>query len=283
MTHTLSVLMVLIALADDAAAQVQAPPTAAVDQPVSTQPAADSADEVGPVPPEGWVAEQWLRRAEAAAGQLEGFTARVRYRSVQGLLGDEQTRFGDMAYVPPDDETGIGPKVRIEFDGLLIDGGLRTIEQSFVFDGRWLLEVDRQQRTATRREVARRGERVRLSIGEGPVPIPLDLEAAEVLERFEVQLLDPAEGDPDDAVHLLLLPRDDVPGRADRPEVNRIDLWLDRQTALPVRAATLEPDEDQQIVDLVEPDPHATPGPDAFDTSPPRGGGWDVQVVPLEG
>ena len=135
------------------------------------------------------------------------------------------------------------------------------------------------------RELVAEGQQANLNVGEGPFPLPLDLNKDRVLSRFEVTLVDAAEDDPaagkqaSDAgsFHLQLVPREGV-----EIDAEQIDLWFDRETLLPLRAVTLQDDGDTTTLDLFANDPDAEIRPGTFDTALPEDGNWETQVVPLD-
>lgn len=224
-------------------------------------------------------AEGWLTFLEASAGELQTLVARVTMTKVIDLLDDETVRYGDLKYAAADG-THDAVRFAVRFTHLKIDDEVQKIDQAYIFDGRWLLDLDAQDRTATRRELVAEGERADLGLGDGPFLIPLNLKKDRLLQRFEVELIEADEDDPQtDAgcFHLRLIPR---PGVA--TESQQLDLWFDREDLLPRRAASLEDDGDQTIVDLSKLVPNADLDADAFDTELPTDRGWQLQVVPMD-
>ena len=61
-----------------------------------------------------------------------------------------------------------------------------------------------------------------------------------------------------------------------------MDLWFDRGTGQLRRAATLQEDGDETLVDLFERGANAPIEGGAFDTTLPGGEGWDTQTVVVE-
>ena len=243
--------------------------------------------------PQPETAEAWLTRLEADAQRLDSLKARVRVTSVQALLGDRSIRFGDLRYEAASEPKGGDgeaqpARLAVMFDRILLDGQLQDADQAYVFDGRWLLERNGREMTATRRELAA-GDAAGLTQGEGPFPIPLNLNKRRVMERFAVELMpagddDPpaeegAEGGEQDGgtVHLRLTPREGA-----GVDAERVDLWFDRGTGQLRRAATLQDDGDETLVDLFEREANAAVDAAAFDTTLPEGEGWDTQTVPLK-
>lgn len=230
--------------------------------------------------------ESLLDQLEAAAADHRTLTARVRMRSIQDLLDDETTRFGDLAWARAAPSQTTAARFAVAFDRLQpLDGPLEVIDRRYIYDGHWLLDVDAQAGTATRRELTRardhttRAEPSGLAFGDGPFLVPLNLKKNRVLAKFEVRLAPPdPETDPQDAEtdHLILIPRPTT-----RSQAIRLDLWFDRTTRLPHRAASTQADGDQTVIDLFEIAVNPPLPNQRFATVLPEGQGWQLQSVPL--
>jgi hypothetical protein len=222
-----------------------------------------------------------LSRLETQAGAIDTLTARARMTSRVDLLDEETVRFGNLEYAATTDD--LPSRFAVRFDRLKMDGQIEPIDQAYIFDGTWLLDLDGDDRVATRRQMAREGEAADFDLGEGPFPIPLNLKKDRVLARFAVSLLDPAADDPkpqsaDDAgvTHLRLDPKPQI----DLDAV-QIDLWFDHGTGLLLRAVTLQDDGDSTTVDLFNLDANAELPRANFDTQFPAGD-WETQTVTLD-
>ncbi len=264
-------LVALLLLAASAACAPRA--AVATEPPANVDPVDATADDQS--------AEAWLKRVEDAAQQIDYLRADVRWTRIQGLLGDEQRRFGELWY-----DAGPPRRYAVHFDRLILDEALYPQDRRYIFDGRWLAEHNREEKLFTRRELRSEAEAQRDAadeasrglLDEGPFLLPLDLNRRRVLERFEVERVEPSADDPPDTVRLRLTPRD--PATTD---ASHVDFWFDRQTALPRRVHSVEEDaETESIIDLTDVETGTRPNPDTFDTSPPDEPGWTVQVYRLE-
>lgn len=129
----------------------------------------------------------FLDRLEHADDDVRTFHARISYTKRMSLVGDEITRMGELAYRVNEDGTRI---FAVVFDTIDMDGVRREIDERLVFDGRFLVEFNREQKMITRRELAPPGERIDpLQLGEGPIPIPIGQEAEEIERRYHAELL----------------------------------------------------------------------------------------------
>ena len=250
---------------------------AAAGAPVATQPAS-SEEAIDPR------VDQWLKRIEQRAGESTTLRAKLTYVRVQGLLGDEQRRYGTLVY-----DRGPPARFAVHFDRVLIAEQLELRRHRYIYDGRWLAERNEEDKIFTRYELARdeavavEGEDF-LKLGKGPFPLPLSLRKDRVLNRFKVTLVptpDPANGkksqEPKNSVHLRLVPKPHLD-----LEASHIDLWFDRNTVLPMRVRTFEEDEETEtIVNLREIETDIKIGSEHFDTSPPIDRDWEIHIKPL--
>ncbi len=291
MRHTLSAVLLLLltftACADEpatTAADTQPAatpssgqePTATPATAPDTQPATRPSDDQGaegfkPVqayPPEKAHAEAWLDRIEAAANDVTSLTADLRYDRNQLLLGDEQRRFGTLVY-----QAGPPPKFQVHFNKKLVDDHWSQPDLYYIYDGRWLLKSDHENKTANRYQLVPDDEKAgaEMALGEGPFPIPLNLKKEKVLARFEAVVIPPADDDPANSVHLQLTPREEI-----ETDLTTIDLWFDRDTLLPTAASTLDDSETQTIVRLTETITNPELPEQSFDTALPTEPGWQT-------
>jgi len=248
-----------------AAQDEQAPPT---DSPDAAD--ASAANDAEPaIDPQ---VEALLDRIEAAAAQTQTLKADLRYDRVQGLLGDEQRRFGELRYA-----AGTPAKFAAHFDKLLVDGKARRIDLGYTFDGVWLAERNGEDKTFVRRQLVPEDEAGQpMELGHSPFVLPLDARKADIVARFHIALADPADSDPKDTVHLILTPRD-----SRRMAQKQIDLWYDAESMRPVRISSLDESQNLSVIDLMKVQVNKPLGDKTFDTTPPTGGGWSVQVHPL--
>lgn len=223
-------------------------------------------------------AHQWLERIEQRAAEIETLRARLRYERVQGLLGDRQTRFGDLHY-----DAGPPQRFAIKFDRLVVDNALREHHRHYIFDGRWLAEIQHDHKLFIRRELVPEDatDEELVGLDDGPFVLPLDLEKDKVLERFEVAVIERNAGEDeelDNTVHLRLTARPGVDVQQDR-----LDVWYDRDTRLPVRVRGEERGEDEHwILQFIESDTGTESERAVFDTDPPDEAGWQVEINPLD-
>lgn len=220
---------------------------------------------------------------------IERLTATIRYTRIFSLAGDMQVRTGKLAFEDRG-EDGSGKRFAVRFDQLIVGQRIEDETKRFVFDGQWLVEELPAEKLFVKRQVAPPGaEFDPLKIGEGPMPIPIGQKKADILGRFDAELLAPSEGLEEgalvafaaDAWQLRLVPKD--PEDADMEEVR---VWYAKGSLLPVMARTIDLDGDESIVQLLnqETGGDASVEADLFDvTAPAPGAGWDVRIEPWRG
>lgn len=263
----------------------EAPPAPAEQQPPVVEPAPAPADPAAETDP---AVVELLEQIEAAAAELKTLRGRVRYTVLQGLLGDQQRRFGDLYYAVADDE--MPTRFAIHFDRLIVDDKARPIDRRYAFDGYWLLEENHDDKNATRRELVPPGQAQDdvLQMGGNQVKIPIRLKADAILADYNVARLPDTQLGEQTLVHLRLVPRQDAEGGAAAEEP--MDVWFDQQSKLLTKVVYLdnqgteeEADDDtiELLLSLVR--PNFEIAPEVFDTAlPPASDDWQVQEIPLE-
>lgn len=229
------------------------PATSPATQPASA-PAARDAEEAAPAVPPALDPEldQLLTRLEANAVDLTSFMARITYDKEDALLGRREVRSGEIIYrIEPEKKT-----FAVLFDVLVIIPPGRREErlQHYIFDGRWLAEVNHQDNQFIKREIVPPGEVLDpLKLGEGPFPLPIGQSKKDVLARFDVSRIDvPKEGMLKDLTNVdgvLLTPK---PGTNEARDYQRVEIFYDRATLLPVGINAIETNDDRKTVKLTD-------------------------------
>jgi hypothetical protein len=139
-----------------------------------------------------------LTELETADRGMRDLRAGIVYDRIDRTLGDRQYRFGDLLFRDrtPEGQTGrAGMRSFVVcFDRYADLDVTRDLNESWAFDGRWLIERNDDDKTFRKREITRVGEEVDpLRLGEGPLPIPIGQRKADILERYEVELVDPTD------------------------------------------------------------------------------------------
>lgn len=249
---------------------------------VTTEIAIDVVDDV-----EAARIDALLDRLSHNADDLRTITARITFQKYEGFGGVQTTRRGSFIYdADPNAESR-------RFAAVFTEWVRRTrkkyIQKDYVFDGRWLAEVDHERRQFIKREIVEPGDtRDPLKLGEGPFPLPLGQTTAEVRSRFSVTEIDvPSEGLlkvlPLDAIGLHLRPHPGSPAEQDFAEVF---LYFDATTLLPigsrvVEAALASGEHNEKLVllqDVARNEPLSADEQARLSIEPP-GDGWRVSIT----
>lgn len=235
-----------------------------------------------------------LEALEEADRGIETLTADLQYDKFFKLQGDIHRRKGQLQFrtVRVDDEP-VERAFEINFTTLQVGGRFEEDPETWIFNGRWLVEMHPARKQFIKREIAGEGERFDpMALGEGPMPIPIGQKANEVLARYDAKLAPSSESfGPDedgraqfvsDTWQIVLTPR---PGVAADEKFKEIRIWYSKsgeKRLLPRMARTLSRSGDVSFVQLINIKTNVTLPDRAFDvTPPPPGENWHVQIEPL--
>lgn len=149
---------------------------------------------------------------------------RILTRLEDRTIGDLKARIlWELEYVtseadePPDRKAGRlwyksaepDAKFKVTFTHRLVDGKKQKLDEDHLFDGHWYVELQRQQKLLTRREVRAAGDKSNpYRLGEGVFPLPFGQKKSDILADFDVTRIPEASDDPKDTDHLRLFPRE---------------------------------------------------------------------------
>ncbi len=219
-----------------------------------------------------------LKGLEAAGEKHKTIRADIDYHVVNRELGDSETRTGWVAYSKGDAETAT--KFRVTFETLKLGSGKKTREQvDYGFDGQWLTVAKHKIKNMTLYQLAAKGQRIEpLRIGKGPFPLPFGQKADDVAKHFEVRTRSPRPNDPKNTMYLRLTTR---PEFARKMSVQRLDLWIDRATHLPVKIRSRDKNKNDTTVTFEKIRTNQDVAASVFHV--PRKLGWEVVRRPLKG
>lgn len=120
----------------------------------------------------------------------------------------------------------------VHFEKSEIDGEARK-QEWYLFDGRWLMEVQERLKQITRREIVHEGEHIDFfDLETAPFPLPFGQDKQEILRNFKVTLAPPGRGDPKDTDHLICSPK---PGSTMARKYEKLEFFVRRDVNLPSR------------------------------------------------
>ena len=232
-------------------------------------------------------ADTWLEHIEKQLAKTKTIHANISYERIDGvdILDDKQTQIGKLIFqaaAPKSPSTGARPaRFAIHFVKLTIDGRSQIQDIHHVFDGRWLVRRNNDEKIFNKDEIvapdAPEDNKNPLGLGEGPFTFPITAGKERILKKFNASLISTVEDDPLQTVHLRLTPK---PGR--HQELAQIDIWYHVKTGVPMRIETLDDAPNQTIVKVSTVKLNLTIDSTAFDVTVPRERGWHVEVRPYE-
>lgn len=271
-------------------------------QPTPAQPGSSTATIVKPAPapstPVGRFtsADQLLTALETADQKISTLASTIRIRKVFSELegGDKQANYGTLAFLsaaPTPTPAGQPQPLprrmfQIDFAEVEFDNQRQSDKRSFIFDGRWYVERDPQLKQIMKREIVPAGQQIDpLAIGSGPFWIPIGQKKDQILERFDAQLLPPAEGFPAEAgaipswvsetVQLRLVPKRAVEEARNFREVR---IWYRAADLLPRMARTVDSSDATTEVFLTDMAVNKPLPKGTFDTTTPTGWVEDIKL-----
>ncbi len=215
-----------------------------------------------------------LKNLETKATELKSYQVNMDYIFKQPLLESQQRRTGVLYYAKFDKESFL----RIDFDTLQQDQEKQqTYKQQYIFDGVWLLEVDYQLKTATRRQLAEPNRPLdAFSLASKRLPVLGFSKVEDLRKQFEISLVTEPQADAAVPQHLHLTVK---PDSVYKDDYVTIDFWIDPQIGLPMRVEAVTPEEDVYQIKLTDPKVNAPLDRKLFQVDIPRS--FSVEVVPL--
>src|SRR5688572_1749038 len=233
MKSPLSLLIVLCIAAGCAAESATAQPSAPAPTAGGT-PTTPAAPAAGALRPDSSV-DEILDALDARGDGLQDFSANVKLSETDATTGDETARTGTVQYQKQGDGDA---RLRVTLDKRITDRGVRDEVLEYLLDDGWLLDRNHRSRVQVRRQVLEPGQKLDLlKLGEGPFPLPLGQDKADVHKMFDVKKVDADEKtDPPGTAHVQLVPK---PGSDFADEFASIDVWVDLREKMPRRIETL--------------------------------------------
>jgi hypothetical protein len=233
---------VIVAICAGCASAQQQPPQAPPQQPTAplnpapaAAPAAAPAPATGPLTPDSPV-DDILDALDRRGKELNDFTANVTLTDTDTALGNETKLSGviRMQRLGADDA-----RLRVNFDRKEVNDKVTNDRQEYMLAGGMLTERNYTDAKEIRRQVLKPGQKMNLlKLGEGPFPLPLGQDKADVHKMFDVKKFPPAADDPAGTIHAQLVPKK---GSQFEDRFATIDFWVDPQTRMPARIVTQDP------------------------------------------
>ena len=179
--------------------------------------------------------DQALDALDARGKNLEDFTGEVVLTETDALGSDTQ-RMGKVWFQRlPNGDT----RIRVSFDRKKLSKKEFKQRIEYKLEEGKLIDQNHDTKLQVTRQVLKPGQKLDpLKLGEGPFPLPIGQDRAEVLKNFTVQKIAPAKDDPAGTIHLTLTPR---AGTRFARKFSSIDVFIGKDN-FPVRIETIDRD-----------------------------------------
>jgi outer membrane lipoprotein-sorting protein len=215
-----------------------------------------------------------------ARGQdLKDFTADVALHTIDDRTGQDTAQLGQVVY----QNQGNGDsRIKVSFDTKKLETGATQKQRlDFLLEKGWLTDRDYQKKLEVRRQVLKPGQKMDLlKLGEGPFPLPIGQDKAEVKKQFKAEKIAPSKDDPKGTTHVRLTPNANTP-LAKR--FQQIDVYVDTKTNMPSRIDTIEKGGTSRSTELNNLKINAGVNDRQFDLPPlSDGAGWNRREEAFE-
>jgi outer membrane lipoprotein-sorting protein len=215
-----------------------------------------------------------LKKLQDKAAELKTYQVNMDYVFKQPVLESQQRRTGVLYYAKADKKSNL----RIDFRTLQQDQEKeQKYVQQYFFDGVWLLEIDPQLQTATKRQLAQPDKPLdALSLISKQLPVLGFAQVQDLRRQFEIQLVAEPPGQPAARPHLHLKTK---PDSVYKDDYVTIDLWIDSNLGLPVQVQAVTTEQDVYEIKLSEPKVNGPLDPKLFQADISHS--FSMQVIPL--
>jgi hypothetical protein len=182
---------------------------------------------------------------------IKTITSNITYTRTDPILNRREIRTGRLLFRMDEDNQR---DAAILFDTLIIGRRKEEKLKHYVFSGRWMAEVDYENKQFLKRELISPEENKTVDpfeLGNGPVPLPIGQTKESVLKKFNVTIIErPDEGQlsklDENVVGLLLIPT------KQKSNWESIELFYNPETWLPVGVRTIEDDGTKRVSQLTD-------------------------------
>jgi len=166
---------------------------------------------------------------------LKDFTAEVTLSDSDARTVEPKVRKGGICYQTKGDGDA---RLCARFDTKTVAGKTFNEKLDYLLDNGILVDRDYRTKVQTTRQVLRPGQKMNLlKLGEGPFPLPIGQDKADVHKLFDAQKIAVATDDPAGTFHVQLKPKE---GTRLANKFEQIDVWVDPKTNMPTFMKTLD-------------------------------------------
>lgn len=221
-----------------------------------------------------------LDALDARGKNLKDFSAKVIKTDTDAASGNDTKLTGtiQMQRLPNDDA-----RLHVVFNRKEINDQPPSADRlEYLLANGSLIDRDYARSIEVTRQVLRPGQKMNLlKLGEGPFPLPLGQDKADVHKMFDVAKLPPGKDDPAaDSVHVQLKPK---AGTQFESKFSTIDFWVDPASQMPVKIVTQDPNGTTTITtELKDIQVNKGINDDDFKLPPIEQDKWNIRQVPYE-
>lgn len=217
-----------------------------------------------------------LEQLNKKASDLKSYEAQVEYKYIQPLLESQALRKGVLYYAKFDGKS----LLRINFETLRQeDEEEQKYIEHYIFDGRWLTQINYQIKAVKRYELAEPNKPVdAFDVVSENLPIIGFTKIENLKKQFNIKLLERRKNEPNDFVGLHLETR---PDSVYKDDYIWLDFWIDKKSGLPAKVIALSAEEDIYEIKLLKPKVNKAIDKKIFELKIPAGFG-EPEIVPLK-
>jgi len=217
-----------------------------------------------------------LEQLNKKASGLKSYEAQVEYKYIQPLLESQALRKGVLYYAKFDGKS----LLRINFETLRQeDEEEQKYIEHYIFDGRWLTQINYQIKAVKRYELAEPNKPVdAFDVASQNLPIIGFTKIENLKKQFNIRLLEQRKNEPNDFVGLHLEAR---PDSVYKDDYIWLDFWIDKKSGLPAKVIALSAEEDIYEIKLLKPKVNKAIDKKIFELKIPAGFG-EPEIVPLK-
>jgi outer membrane lipoprotein-sorting protein len=180
-----------------------------------------------------------LKQLNEKASELKSYEGLIEYKYIQPLLESEALRKGILYYARFDGKSAL----RINFETLKQeDEEEQKYIEHYIFDGRWLTQIDYQIKAVKRYELAEPNNPTdAFDVASKNLPILGFAKIEDLKKQFEISLIEQKKNEPNDLIGLHLKVK---PDSIYKDDYIWIDFWIDKKIGLPLKVVALSTEED---------------------------------------
>lgn len=220
----------------------------------------------------------------------------VRYTTIQSLEGDMQIRYGNLAIRNDDNaDAALSRRYAVRFNQLIVGDRYEEIQEHYIFDGRWFVERNPEEKQFNKHELVPQGETLDPMelMRDAPFWVSLGHDQDRLFNNYDITLHNATVGLVDNTdfpelaslaeqphvqgtTQLMLVPKQ---GTEFEDDWEFVRIWVNTETLLPALYLKQDWTGDLQVVELFQTTRNAEIPMSVFDTTTPDAtSGWNVQI-----